>query len=432
VFRQKKDKPARRWWQHLVRLAALLCVVLAVGYATLPYWAPTGLIRRHLAEVMSRQMGTAVRIGDMSLSWSQGVDLRDLEIDSPAGFAPGAMVRVGHIRAEFSPVEFFLHDRIGWMEIARPEAFIQVDRDGNVNIAALSKLHFDAQAERISVSQATVSIQLPDDDKLLVIGVSDARYLAGRIRNLGRLTVSAMLKQDDTTAPISLRMAAGGADRPVLADALFNFSNVDLAQLPLARLLSLPLAGLSGRCRGSVNLQINRRGVVDQFSVELGIDNLEVRPTSGPALPVIPQAGFRIAAAFDPVAKDLQTGLVNIQSASVRLPGIDLAAKASVTTDVFGGRWQGINSLALSGNVYPDRLAAMLTGRQQLPGEHGRPAGRQHHAEQKQYGLHRAGGRNGGCDADHARRQARQAGRSNRPIESRRQAGQPGLAPRGG
>ena len=349
-------------------MAALLCVAAGGAYATLPYWAPAGAIGRYLSGQMSRQMQTPVRIGRFSLSWSRGVEITDLEVDAPAGFKPGAMVHVDRIRAEFSPVEFFLHDRIGWMEIEGPRAFVQVDQAGNVNLHALSKLRFKAQAERIGVSRAGATVQLPGDDKLLAIGVSDAQYVAGMARSFGRLTVSAVLDQQESSAPVSLHLTAGSGDRTVQADALFNFANLHLDQLPLPQLLGLPLNELSGLCRGSLNLQTNRQGVVDQLSLELSIRDLKVLPKSGPTLPVIPEAGLRVAAAFDPVTENLEAGLVSIQSASVRLPGIDLAGKASLTTEILSGRWEAFNSLRCAGTIYPDRLAALVGGRQELPG----------------------------------------------------------------
>ncbi|GAH63240.1 unnamed protein product, partial [marine sediment metagenome] len=167
---------------------------------------------------------------------------------------------------------------------------------------------------------------------------------------------------------VSLRLAGGGPQQTSLADALFNFSNIDLGQVPLGKLLGLPLRKLSGRARGSLDLRINRQGVVDQFSFNVLIRDLEVQPDEGPKLPLIPEAGFRISAIYDPVTEDLTAGLVNIQSASVRLPGIDLAGRASVSTDILRGRWEAVNTLELKGNLYPRRLAALLTGQGHLPG----------------------------------------------------------------
>jgi len=339
-----------------------VAILLAGAYAALPLWAPTGLIRDYLAGAMSAQMGVDVRIEGVSLSWSEGVELRGLHIASPEGFGPEAMVVVPRIRTELAPLDMLLHDRIGWMVLDGPRAFVQVDEAGNVNLAVLKKLRFKAEARRLSVRRAEAAVRLPGHDKLLKVQISDAEYVAGLVRKLGRVTVSAVLDQQGGSAPVSLHLAAGSAEQVIAASALFNFANVDMAQLQLPRLLGLPLERLSGRCRGSLSLQINRQGVVDQFSFNVLIAGLEVQPTAGPELPLIPEAGFRISAVFDPLTGDLEAGRLDIRSASVRLPGLDLAGRASLTTDVLQGRWEAVESLELEGNVYPARLAALLTG----------------------------------------------------------------------
>ena len=81
-------RPARRWWQRICRILVALGMFLAAAYITLPWWAPPGVIRRHLIEQMSSQLGLDVRIEEVSMSWDQGIELKGLQIDSPAGFSP--------------------------------------------------------------------------------------------------------------------------------------------------------------------------------------------------------------------------------------------------------------------------------------------------------------------------------------------------------
>jgi len=347
----------------VIRVAALAAVLIVAAYVTLPLWAPTGLIKAHLAEKMSRQMGVDVRIAEMSLSWTHGIRLRKLTIASPEGFSDRPMVVIANIRADLSPVDLFFRKQVAWLELEQPQAYLQIDADGNANLAPLSKLRFDAEARRISVHLARATVRLPHHDKLLRINISDAEFVAGRVQKLGRVTVSALLDQQDGGAPVSLRLGAGSGEQAVAADALFNFANIDLAQLQLPQLLGLPLQKLSGLCRGSLNLQINRQGVIDRFGFNLTIRKLDVQPSDGPRLPVIDEAGFRITAAYDPL-----TGHLDIQSASVRLPGIDLAGRASLFADVGRGHWQAIEAVELDGTVYPRRLAVLLNGRRELAG----------------------------------------------------------------
>jgi len=363
VPHKPEGKPnRRRWWQRLVRALAFCAVLLCGAYFTLPFWAPVGLIKRHLARKMSRQTRLPVEIGNLRLSWSRGIELTDLRIGSPPGFSDGPMIAVDHIRADFSPLDMFVRKQIAWMEIRGPRVLIDIDADGNVNLAPLEDLQFDANARRISVNDGAAVLRLPQHHQELHLQVSNVEYLSGRVHKLGRVTVSATLGQAGGGAPVGVRLAAGSSETPVAADAVFNFANVDLAQLPLAKLLGLPLRKLSGICRGSVNLQINRRGVVDQFSFSVRVRDLDVQPTDGPAFPVIDEAHLRITAAYDPIA-----GHLDVQSASIRLPGMDLAGRGEVSTDIGRGNWQAIKTLELEGVLHPSQLAGLLTGRPDLP-----------------------------------------------------------------
>ena len=351
----------------------MVVVVLAGAYVTLPVWAPTGYLRRALASQMSRQMGVEVSIEGMSLSWAEGVELRGLTIASPDGFGRGAMAFVRRIRAEFSPVNLLANRRVAWMELDRPELFVSVNEDGQVNIEPLRRLlEFDDKTERTSIKierasihQAIARVRLPGHDRLLCLDVADAQMLAGRLQRIGRVTMSAALRQEGDPAPVSLAAGPGGEE--VAATVSFTFDNIDLGQLNLPRLLGLPLKSLAGRCSGSLELQVNRQLVADQFTFNTSIRRLGAQPADGPKLPVIDEAWFRVSAAYDPLAPG--GGRILLRSFSIRLPGVDLAGHAALAGDIRTASLAGVRSLQLRGAVHPRRLAALLTGRAELPGE---------------------------------------------------------------
>ena len=344
----------------------MLCVALAGAYITVPWWVPTGWLRGYLVGEMSSQMGVGVRIGGISLSWTEGIELRDLRIDSPAGFdaSAGPMVDVPVIRAELSPVNCLLRKRLAWMEIDGPQMRVEIDEEGNANVGVLKRLKFDIQPDRISVRGAAASIHTPHQKHRLVLAVRDMQLVAGRLSSLRRVTMSAELQQHQLSAPVALHLDATGPDMPVAATASFNFARVDLDQLPLVRMLGLPLRKLSGRCSGSLNLQVNRDGRVDRARCSVVVRRLHVQPLDEwLKLPVIDEAGFRISGAFD------LGGRIDLQSISVRLPGIDLAGRAVVYPEAFEGNWQAIEHMEMEGVVHPTRLAAFLTGHGPLPGD---------------------------------------------------------------
>jgi len=345
----------------------LVVLVLAGAYVTIPWWAPKDLLRDWLQRQLSRQMGLEVRIGQFQLSWADGVEMREVKVASPEGFGPEPLVVVRRIRAELSPVNFFIHRRLAWVKLDQPCLFVRADANGRSNLDALSRIRFDVQADSVSVHRAVATLSFPDQRRPIRMNVADSQFLAGAGEDaLGRLTMSAWMDQTGGQAPISLH-AAAGTGRQTAAAMTFNYSNIDLQQLQLVELFKMPLKKLGGRCDGSLELQINRRGIVDRFSFNTSISRLDAQPIEGPPLPVIEQAWFRISAAWDTLAPG--GGQVHIQSASIRLPGIDLAGQAKVLAGIVTGDFQAIKSMDLEGQLRPAQLAALLTGRPALPGK---------------------------------------------------------------
>jgi len=375
------SRVGRRWWQRAIRWTAVLALLLAAAYVTLPWWAPTGWLRAKLAEEMARQMGVPVRIDDLSLRWGSGVEIRGLTIDSPEGFGPEPLAIVERIHADFSPLDFIVHKRLAYMELHRPRLFARRRADGRFNVAPLLKLKFDVEPERLTVHEAFATLELlrPDGERgpRLRLNVSDLQLHAGEVNGVGRVTMSAALQQSPAgeadgpspglDAPVSLHLTDRPTDIAAAATASLRFANVDLAQLALPELLPLPLERLCGRCDGDVDLRMNRDGMVDHFTVRLSIRELDVQPVSGPQLPVIDRAGLDLSAAVDPFAHP--DGVrVDVQSASVRLTGVELSGQARVLSPADGSPPQ-IESLSASGTVYPRQVAALLTGRQPRPDE---------------------------------------------------------------
>ncbi len=357
-----RQKPKLRWWQVLCRLAVLVLFVLSGAYASLPWWAPTGYLSRRLADHLGRQMGVDVGIDGMSLSWLDGVEIRDLTVYSTGRFGSQPLATVRSIRTELSPVELLLHRRIAWVELVKPRIYVRVDADGNVNLSPLTRLKQDVAVDRVNVYQGRATLKLADDPRVIALKIPSLQLDAGRIREI---TMSAALIQSGGVgeAPVSLTPGAW-SDPTAAASAALTFSNVDLSQLPVAAAGALRVKKLAGRCDGTVDLKVNHDGVVESFSLNVRIRQLDVQPAGGMKLPVIDEAGFRIWAAYDHLTRAL-----HLRSGSLRLPGVDLRGEAKVFAEAFSGHWEAVESMDFRGKVYPARLAALLTGRPLLPGE---------------------------------------------------------------
>ena len=67
---KKPQKTRRRWWQIFCRIALILVLLAAGIYITLPWWLPRDFLRNHIAERLAQDLGKAVQIKKLSLSWA--------------------------------------------------------------------------------------------------------------------------------------------------------------------------------------------------------------------------------------------------------------------------------------------------------------------------------------------------------------------------
>jgi len=353
-----------RWWQRLSRVAAVAAAVVIIAYAALPWWMPMGLLKQWVAYDMTRHMGVEVTIDHMSIGWGKGVQITGFTVAAPEGFGGEPLLTVERIHTEFAPLRYLFTKRIEAMEVERPRLLVIVQADGTTNVTPLTLLEFDVNARHITVRDAVATLDLPGRDERTQLNVGSIRFDASRRQKIGTVALSAELEQQqEGAAPIKLRVEPG--DGPSVAGrATFSFTNVDLERLALPGLLHLPVSEFGGLCSGSVELQVDRNSVVDQFSLDLSVAGLNVQPVNGPELPVIEQADVALTATYDPLAPD---GRLNVRSMRVRLPDmLELAGRGVVYTELINTTWQAIESIELKGRVWPSRLAEVFTGRRDL------------------------------------------------------------------
>jgi hypothetical protein len=349
----------------------VLTLLVSGAYATLPMWAPTGWLGREICRRLSDQAGCAVRMGELKLSWSRGVEIRDLTIYPPAGGqvplreltipppVPLASVRI--IRAELAPIRLLMHNDLGCVELIEPSVDVVIDPNGQTNLGPLLRLRGDAMPSGLHVERAAVNLHLPGEPNALPLRVADMEV---DCRGGGQVTLAAALGQDAGSPEATMSLAAeaspGGG-----ASASLTFSNLDLARLPLAKQAHLPLRKLAGRADGTLDLRISRQGVVDGLGWRLRVRRLDAQPDADVQLPIIDEALLDVWATYDQITRALR-----VQTARIRLPGVaDLQVHADVGTPLLEGHWEAIESLDISGQIQPAELATMLTGRRNLPAD---------------------------------------------------------------
>jgi len=354
-------------WQRIIRAAVWVGVVLAVLYATLPWWLPKQFLADRVAASLGAELGLPVKIGRMTISWRDGISIEGFRIGCDESFGGGDMVVVGSMRCDFSPIRLIVEQRMRWVEMTDAELRAVINERGEVNLAALERGNRFYPPEHLTVRRARATVQLPRHDRLLCLSVSDLEYRAGRLQTLGRITMSAVLDQSGPDAPVALLASAGGAQGqigdaaapgkasgPVAATCGFRFAGVDIAQLNLTLLLGLPLERLNGWGSGRLDCRISRSGRVDDFSFLVRVKDLDAQPVGGPTLPVIEQAEVRVVGAYDPL-----TNRADIQTVRIRLPGVELEANGSMGADVLRGNLEAVQFLEMDGKVNPNTLAAL-------------------------------------------------------------------------
>lgn len=359
-LRKAGKKPKYRWWQHLLRVAAVLALVLAGLYITLPWWAPTGMMSRWLEQRLSSQMGTPVTIGGLSLSWRDGVAIDSFCVANPGGFGDQPLLKIRAIRCDFSPLRTLARGSLEWMVVDSPALRVVADPKWDLNVAHLRFQPGGLGVDRISINQATSTLSLPNDPDRLRLDVANLQIQGGQLDQFGRLTMSASLTQPSASAPVALTalsgQAAGNNSKAVLK---FSFGQLNIGELGLVQLLGLPLSRLQGLCDGQVQCRVNADGIVEDMSLDVSVHGLDVQPQGGPELPVIDQAGVHVAATYD-----FFNQIVNVRSLKLQAPGVDLDGQGSFhTTLLTAGQWMGGQSLHLKGQINPAAITALLTGR---------------------------------------------------------------------
>ncbi|MFP4104767.1 MAG: hypothetical protein ACLFVU_01655 [Phycisphaerae bacterium] len=361
----KGSRNASRVWRVLAKASAWIALALATLYVTLPFWSPP-LLKHWLVDTMQQQMGVKVEIDEVSADWAEGVQIRGMRIYNPPEFGPEPMVEIKEIRSEFSPIDYLLHDRLEWTEISQPHVLFRTNEQGDVNLAPLTRLDFEVNPERLTVSDAEVTIRLADQPQRLTVHAANVQFVKGQTQLLGQVTVSAELTQPEKNAPLSLKVDSGSR-LDTLAEASLYFNDVKLDQIPIPEALGLQIDSLGGTLDGWIDLHVDRGGVVDRIKTRVEATDFAARSSTGPNISVPGRsARLELSARYDPMGPG--GGTLELVDSQVELPGLEVSASGAASLAALGGSWEAIHSLSLKGTIRPSRLAEILGRKQSLPG----------------------------------------------------------------
>ncbi len=342
----------------MLRAAALLFILTAVAYASMPWWLPTGMIARWIERELSRQMGTAVTVGDLSIGWRRGLRIESITVANPPGFGDEPLLTTGEVRLDFSPIRVVVRNRVLWMVVESPHLRVVVDDAGQCNLDQVRMPTFDVLTSYITVHRATATLSMPGKPDRLRLDVNDAQVKAGPINQFDSVSMTGSLTHGSQRSSVALSLLTGRAAGGAKALLNFNFGQLDLGQLDLVDLLDLPLSKLTGLCQGQLRCPVLEDGTIAGAVLDVTISDLDLQPLTGPELPVIREAGLRLTADID-----LPGNLVALRDIQLRAPGVPrLNGSASFHTALLAGQWMGLHELHLAGTVNPQTLSQLFRG----------------------------------------------------------------------
>jgi len=278
--------------QHLLRTAAYIVMLALAAAVSVPWWAPTELIRDYLADELSRRCEAAVRIDDVSLDWVRGFVIEGLTV-SP-GDAERPACRVERLAVDMNPLTLLGEGRPAWVELDGAQLNVELADDGTHNLAWLERLMGQSSGgpapPRISLRQSRITLTLPSRNDSLELAVLDAQIAIASDRSAD-ISVSASLEQDAGAVPISVALRTDAERRPTRVEV--TFGGLDLAGAGNEELAALYPYGLTGgRAAGKVTADLDEKGAVRKVTGKLALTDLVDR--HGPlADRVVAELGFR-------------------------------------------------------------------------------------------------------------------------------------------
>ncbi len=121
----------------ILKAGLVVCALLATAVGTLPWWLPTGWLKRRLEAEARSALGTGVSIGTLSLFWT-GAQLCQIRIDTPASFGPGLLAEISRVRVSAS-LTGLLSGQIEDLDltIESPRVTLRQSTEGTWNAAGL-------------------------------------------------------------------------------------------------------------------------------------------------------------------------------------------------------------------------------------------------------------------------------------------------------
>ena len=346
-------QPGRRLIRRLALAGAAVVALLLLVYVTLPYWLPTDTLRRHVQKDLSRQCGAVVTLDELTIGWRQGLMVKNLRVAGPSDAAnDDAMLRVGTIRAQFSPLTMLLKDRIDWAVLQDVGMSVRSDDAGRAALGRLLGMQGKAYCRHVNLRGGLVTLTGQAGSTPVQFKLGSGEFDCGPNGRLDRVALNGEILQAGTSAKLTIDAKAGGS-ATTAASATVRFEGLRLEQFPLAQWLD-GVEAARGTAGGEVRIDLTPQLVADECAVDITVADLTVLAPRLGGWSGVQQARIAGTAAIDLLKRRVQ-----IRDLGVTVPGLELTGTADL---VDGGSeaWAAVESVDLNGRANPMAMAAVL------------------------------------------------------------------------
>lgn len=261
-----------RWGRRL--LVLLLALVLFVAFA--PLLVGVGFVRDRIAAAAGRAIGRPVAIAALSASWTKGVDIEGLRVDSPPGFdEPLATVKHAHLGLDLKAL---LGGRVdAQLEVDSPWITFLEDDEGRSNAEGFFAATPEEPREATDEALPRLRVRVRDG---LIRAQSPCEELPEEVRDVNAdLALDPDGRAEIRFRAVASRAALEGQDAHLTVEALLPADgegkvDIDIPELDLARIGQL-IECTSGICEMRGRMALKVRGIArpgPAFSGELRTD----------------------------------------------------------------------------------------------------------------------------------------------------------------
>lgn len=353
-------------------LRILLYSVLSglILYSLLPWILPMGLVKRKLTAQLEHDFGRPVRIGEITVRWGEGVQIRDMVIQRKRKYGAGELLRVGRLHTSFSPLRMLCSglDTVLMEDVD----FYVVATEEDLNIIDMPPL----EVSQLVVDNATVHFETHLEGQISKVIFEAGSTVIAKDKRTDAFAWEVSARQLGQNEPTIVSRGqigrfANPSREPTEPEIQVSLRNLDLSMLGIDRWINLGLTGgegsasvvhelvdtLQGKCSGEVHLQLSES---QEMSGEgwFALTDLEVTGRKGEDAAQLWGAMDRVSGRFWVSQYDPVTNWVQVGPWEIECPG--LAFKGECQYDPREGAESFLSLKVGEGRVEPTVLAQTI------------------------------------------------------------------------